>query len=245
MMKKIVDNSDQSFNTSNLLKALSAEDMALLKPHLKRVEVTEKSILCKPRDAVEYAYFPCGPTLISFMVLLEDAREVETVLIGREGAVGGIVSHGRLPAYCQIVVQYPGPAFRISCLELEKAKLRSPSLHRFFARYADCLMAQLFQSVACNATHTIEQRAAKWVLASHDRTNDLVMSLTQEHLAGLLGVGRSYVSRVMGRLKAQGAVKIARGEVVITDITKMKKISCDCNELVEHHFEEVLAGVYP
>lgn len=230
---------------SNLLSALSDADIRLLLPYLEEVMIDARAVLCKSGDPVQYAYFPCGSTLISYMVMLADGREVETVLIGREGAVGGIVSQGRLPAYCQMVVQFAGPALRISCAEMEKAKEKSSSLHHFFARYADCLMAQMFQSIACNATHTIEQRAAKWIAASHDRTKDPVLRLTHEHLANLLGVGRSYASRVLGKLQGQGTLKTSRGAVMISDIKKLEAVSCDCNELVQQHFDEVLAGTYP
>ena len=39
----------------------------------------------------------------------EDGRDVETILVGREGAVGGIVSQGYLPAYTRICVKFGGP----------------------------------------------------------------------------------------------------------------------------------------
>lgn len=235
----------QAIAGSNLLKALRPEDLALLTPHLYLVNLRGRFVLYEAGDAVEYTYFPCGPSLVSFMVELEDARGIETILIGREGAIGGIVSHGHLPAYCRIVVQFPGPALRISCSDLEAAKKQSASLNHFFMRYADCLLAQMFQSVACNATHTIEQRAAKWLVAAHDRTGASEMPLTQDHLARLLGVGRSYVARVMGKLKTDGAIHSVRGNMTLSDIDKLKKISCACNDLVRAHFDEVLSGIYP
>ncbi|MEH2494340.1 hypothetical protein V1294_000819 [Bradyrhizobium sp. AZCC 1678] len=37
-------------------------------------------------------HFPCGPSLVSYRVANEGGRDVETILIGREGAVVGIVS---------------------------------------------------------------------------------------------------------------------------------------------------------
>ena len=39
---------------------------------------------------------------MSYVVPNEDGRDVETFLVGREGAVGGIVSEGYLPAYTRI-----------------------------------------------------------------------------------------------------------------------------------------------
>lgn len=230
---------------NNLLSSLHENDLAMLRPHFKVLNLSYGQVLYEPGDSVQYAYLPCGNTLISFVVPLADARGVETAMVGREGAVGGIVSQGRLPAYCRSVVQYPGLAIRIESVELEKAKNASISLRHFFARYADCLLAQIFQAVACNATHTIEQRTAKWLLAAVDRTGAHEVPLTQEQLAGMLGVGRSYVSRVMAGLKSQGIIEIRRGRLVIHKLEQLKKHACQCNVLTQNHFHEVLAGVYP
>ena len=230
---------------SDLLGALRDSDIALLVPHLKYKDLEKDMVLCEPGDRVQYAYFPCGTTLISLRVFLEDDRGVEAVVIGREGAAGGIVSQGHLPAYCQFLVQSSGPALYISCADLERAKEKSMTLHHFFARYADCLLAQMFQAVACNATHTIEQRAAKWIAAAHDRTGDDSMTLTQDNLATLLGVGRSYVAKVMSGLKKNGALETSRGQLTIRDPKKLKKLACGCDDMVRSHFQDVLGGIYP
>jgi CRP-like cAMP-binding protein len=236
---------DHGLSNSNLLDNLHAPDKLLLQPYTKLLQVRRGEVLYEPGDIVKYAYFPCGSTLISFLVLLDDARGVETALVGREGAVGGIVSEGRLPAYCRAVVQFPGPVLQVESARLEEAKSRSLALRHFFGRYADCLLAQVFQSVACNATHTIEQRTAKWLLAVMDRTGNHVLPLTQDQLSGMLGVGRSYVARVLSRMKALGIVESLRGTLLIHEMEKLKTLSCNCNGLIRSHFNEVLSGVYP
>ncbi len=247
MGKKLAGNSQNIVDyikESALLSALKDSDIALLIPHLKIKNTEKDQILCEPGDTVEYAFFPCGPTLISFRVFLEEDRGVEAVIIGREGAAGGIVSQGNLPAYCQFLVQSPGMTLYISCADLERAKEKSMTLHHFFVRYADCLLAQMFQAVACNATHTVEQRAAKWLTAAHERTGEDVLPLTQDNLATLLGVGRSYVAKVMSSLKSNGAVEISRGKLTLRDTRKLKKLSCSCDDLVHSHFADVLPGSY-
>lgn len=235
----------ESAPPNNLLRALHQDDLVLLQPHLESQRVEVGRVLFEPGDQVRYVYFPCGPTLISFMVLLEDGRGIETAMVGREGAVGGIVSQGRLPAYSRTVVQFPGPLLRMGALELEQAKTRSPSLRHLFARYADCLMAQVFQSVACNAAHSIEQRTAKWLIAALDRTGDHDVPLTQEQLASMLGVGRSYISRVIKQLKDRGILETRRGGVRVTQAGGLDRIACGCNRAVRSHFDDVLRGVYP
>ena len=73
---------------NNLLRALRPADYELLKPHLTQWTGAANHLLYNPGDNVEVIYFPCGPSLASFLVPSEEGRDVETVLIGREGAVG-------------------------------------------------------------------------------------------------------------------------------------------------------------
>jgi len=238
------DGIERPFN--NLLRRLSASDFALIAPHLVHEEAQAGDLLYNPGDDVEIVHFPCGPSLASFIVPNEDGRDVETILVGREGAVGGIVSQGYLPAYTRIMIKFGGPFVRLPIGKLDAAKTRSATLRNVFARYADCMLAQIFQSTACNAIHSIEQRTAKWILSAMERTNgDNVVPLTHEQLATLLGVGRSYTSRVMQRFKAEGVLETRRGSIAIRNREALRIRACLCNESVKNHFEEVLRGVYP
>lgn len=230
---------------SNLLQILKPADRALLFDKLQQINVAAGDVLYEPGDDVKYVHFPEGPTLISFMVAFEDGNSAECALIGREGAVGGIVSRGHLPAYSRTVVQYPGTLLRMDTSHLQAAKEQSPALDALFARYADCLLAQIFQSVACSAAHSIEQRTARWLLSAQDRTGDDKVPITQQRLADLMGVGRSYISRVMTGLKAAGAITVAQGQVTIADRPRLDGHACTCNEAVRSHFDRVLRKVYP
>ena len=235
---------ERPFN--NLLRRLNGADFALIEPHLAATEAGPNDLLYSPGDDVEIVHFPCGPSLVSYMVPNEDGRDVETILIGREGAVGGIVSQGFLPAYTRIMVKFAGPFVRLPVSRLDAAKSNSPTLRNVFARYADCMLAQIFQSTACNAIHSIEQRTAKWIISAMERTDgDEVVPLTHEQLATLLGVGRSYTSRVMQTFKAEGILETRRGSILVRNTEALRVRSCLCNEAVKTHFDEVLRGVYP
>ena len=238
------DGADRPDN--NLLRRLSRSDFALIAPHLVQEEADASHLLYNPGDDVEIVHFPCGPSLASYLVSNEDGRDVETILVGREGAVGGIVSEGYLPAYTRIIVKFGGPFVRLHVGRLDAAKTRSLTLRNVFARYADCMLAQMFQSTACNAIHSIEQRTAKWIISAMERTgSDGVVPLTHEQLATLLGVGRSYASRVIQTFKAGGVVETRRGSILVRDAEALRARACLCNESVKNHFEEVLRGVYP
>lgn len=232
--------------SNNLLRRLNEADYALIAPHLMSEEAAANDLLYNPGDDVQVVHFPCGPALATFLVPNEDGRDVETILVGREGAVGGIVSKGFLPAYTRIAVKFGGPFARIHVGKLEAAKSRSSTLRNIFARYADCMLAQIFQSTACNAIHSIEQRTAKWILAAMERTGDAnSVPLTHEQLATLLGVGRSYTSRVIQSFKAEGILDTRRGSILVRYRDGLKLRACLCNDAVKSHFEEVLRGVYP
>lgn len=231
--------------SSNLLRALRSEDAELIRPLAEPWHGELGATLFEPGDTVRFVYFPCDASMISYLVVLDDGRALETALIGREGAAGGIVSQGRLPAYAKAEVQFPGPFLRIELERLEQAKAKSLTLRHLFTRYADCLMAQVFQAVACNAAHSIQQRTAKWLIAAIERTGSTQLSLTQEHLAVMLGVGRSYISRVVASMKQRGLIDTRRGMLVVRDVDDMRAVACSCNECVRRHFDDVLRGVYP
>ncbi|MBW8752851.1 MAG: Crp/Fnr family transcriptional regulator [Sphingomonadales bacterium] len=230
---------------SNLLAALRPKDRALLEPLMTECDLSAGETIYEPGEVVRHAYFPRGAALAVFLVLMENGDVVETTMVGREGAIGGIVSQGSVPCYARSCVMHEGGFYRIATADLERVKEQSPQIRHLFARYADCMMAQVFQAVACNASHTIEQRAAKWLCAALERTGKDEISMTQEQLAAMMGIGRSYASRVVQRFKADKIIQTRRGGLKVLDSQKLYERACSCNELVKRHFNTVLKGVYP
>ena len=236
---------DLPWQQNNLLKILNDGDRGLIAPYFKPLAAQNNLPLYNQGQQVDTVYFPCGATLVSFMIDMDDGRTIETTMVGREGAVGGIVSHGKLPAYTRIMVQFGGDFITLPLPVLEAAKLKSRSLDALFSRYADCMMAQMFQATACNATHSIEQRTCKWINAAVERTNSEEVPLTQDRLSAMLGVGRSYISRVIKTLKRDNILKVKRGKIIISNRQALLSRACHCNEAIKDHFEIVLSGVYP
>jgi CRP-like cAMP-binding protein len=232
--------SENEYCANRLLLALGRKDRALIEPHLALRLVGRGQVLFEPGEDIETTYFPCRGTMGSLLVVSADGREVEAATIGCEGAIGGIVSAGHKPAFGRAVIQIGGPAFCVPTARLEEVKLRSPVFHDLFSRYADVLLAQMMQSVACNALHSIEARCSRWLLSTQDRVGLAAIPLTQEALAEMLGVQRTTVTAVAQALQGRGLIRYARGRVEILNREGIEDIACECYAAVEDHFGRLL-----
>ncbi|HTW33488.1 MAG TPA: Crp/Fnr family transcriptional regulator [Rhizomicrobium sp.] len=228
-----------------MLDSLSPRDRHILTPDLRPLTLDRGDVLLEPGEDVVQIYFP-GPGTIAALVLhLHDGKSAEAAMIGMEGAIGGIISNGDKPAFAHGVAEIAGPALRLSTDALEDAKQRSPSLRDHFARYADCLLAQVLQSVACNAVHDFDARLARWLLATQDRCGKNNLKVTQDFIADMLGVRRPYATRIAGQLEQTGSIHRGRGTITIVDRARLERQACECYGYLRNHFERLLPGVYP
>src|SRR5690349_18138403 len=104
---------------NRLLAALSESDLEMLLPSLILQECAAGKILQESGTDVFYAWFPLDSAAASFVVAADSNHMVDAALNGREGAVGGLVSAGRLPAFARSHVQFGGQFLRISLSALE------------------------------------------------------------------------------------------------------------------------------
>jgi CRP-like cAMP-binding protein len=232
-------NLDAAFAGNRLLATLSADERALLEPAVELVELSGGDSVLSVGEVTRHGLFPFNGLMVSLRRELSGCRSVEVAAIGREGAVGGIVSCGSAPAFTQAVVQLPGSAALIPMKVLEKAKQESAHVRNLFCRYSDALLSQVMQSVACNAFHPIEARAARWLLHAQDRASSDRLELTQESLAGLLGVQRTTVNAVARVLQEQELITYRRGAIQVIDRAGLRRVSCDCYAAIEDHFHAV------
>jgi CRP-like cAMP-binding protein len=222
---------------------MKPHDRALLEPNLEPVELRRGNVLFESGEDVNTTYFPMAGSMIALVLAMQDDRVIEVATIGQEGAVGGIVSAGHKPAFARMVVEIGGHGLQIETTQLEEAKTKSHSLRDLFSRYADVLLAQTLQSVACNALHTIEQRCSRWLLATQDRVPTRDLPLTQEFLAELLGVQRTTISAAAQALQRKGLIHYRRGQITIADRVGLEEAACECYAAVERHFRSVLPDV--
>lgn len=233
------------WTTNQILRLLPTAGLDAIIPWLDQVELSQGESLFEAGDDLTHAYFPLSGMVVGLILPMSDGRALEAATIGREGVVGGIVSIGHKPAFARGLVQLPGQVARISLPRLEAARRSVPKLHDIFARYTDCLVAQVLQSVGCASVHPLEARYARWLLTMHDRVGHPELPLTQEALAEKFGVARTYLTRIAGALHRRGAISYNRGLIHIDNRVVLEESACECYNVVRGHFERMLPGVYP
>ncbi|MCW3798058.1 Crp/Fnr family transcriptional regulator [Sphingomonas sp. BN140010] len=231
---------DAAFAGNRLLASLSAAERELLAEHMTVISLEPGERVLTAGGLVDRSLFPFDGLMVSMITELSGGRSVEVASIGKEGAVGGMVSSGVAPAFTNAVVQIGGRAASIPMAVLQSAKQASPHLQELFCRYGDALLAQVMQSVACNSFHPIEARAARWLLHAQDRVGGDRLALTQESLASLLGVQRTTVNAVARVLGEQGLIANRRGAIQVVDRDGLEAAACECYARVEGHFGAIL-----
>jgi CRP-like cAMP-binding protein len=236
----MVDDSIRPKIGNRVLAALPADVWQEFKPHIKLIDLAPGQVLCPPGKPQTDTFFPLTGTIVAVLVVLRDGKAVEATMIGREGVIGGIVTGPQHPSFAKPIAQIPGRCAFIATSRVQDAKERSAPLRDLFARYADALLAQVLQSVVCNAFHPMQQRLARRLLAAQDRVGSNELPLTQDYLAQMLGVHRSTVIRVVRPLQDDGIIQFMRGHITVLNRAKLEKASCECNAAIAKHFERVL-----
>jgi CRP-like cAMP-binding protein len=176
--------------------------------------------------AIDAIWFPLSGIVSTLRPLQGDAN-VEVDAAGAEGFLGIELVLGSRRCSDTWLVQSPGRFARLDAAIFLEALERDPGLRDAARRYITAVFAVRGQWVACNARHTIEQRLAKWLLATRDRVGDEIQ-ITQDVVAMMLGVRRASVVTVLGRFVDDGLVGHGYARVRILDDSRLEAVSCRC-----------------
>ncbi len=198
-----------------------------LRPLLKLTLLTKDDYLYQQDDRVDFIYFP-ETAVISEFQMLADGRTIEVAVTGAEGAVGISSVWGTSPAVNCAQVCVGGTAYKIETDVLERELTYSRPLQRWLHDQINSYIKQISQKVICNTHHAVEERFCTWLLMLQDRSKKNKFNLTQEYIAGVLGVYRPSVTCMAKSLREKNAIDYVRGQIFISDRNKLKKMSCAC-----------------
>lgn len=229
---------------NRLLAALAPHDSGRLIPHLKEVHLDRGRVLVEAGERIDQVYFPLGG-LVSLVSLQEDGGSVETGAVGCEGVVAIDCLLGDRISYNRALVQLPGKAQCMPASPFLEVWETSRSFRQMIMAYNHAFATLVFQSVACNISHSAEVRLARWILMCVDRCGDgETVALTHEYLADMLGVGRPTITVVARTLQAAGLIRYSRGVITVLDRAGLEAASCECYWKVRETFERVLPGSF-
>jgi len=195
------------------------------------VTVETGIVLNEPGIEPDRIWFP-HTGMVSLLAVMTDGKAVETATVGREGVVGAMAGLGVHIPLTRAVIQVRLVASRIATASFRRAVQASPVLREMIVRYNDLLLGQVQVTAACNALHPIQKRLARWILQTRDRIDTDIVPLTQELLSEMLGVRRSSVSEIAGRLQATGLIRYSRGSIEILNRRALEAASCECYAVI-------------
>ena len=189
--------------------------------------MVETGSLCLPGSEIDCVWFPTT-AILSVVAILATGQEVEACTIGHESAYGLLNALGSPIALDRVFAQVPGAAIKLPASRLKAAAALSINITDLIVRHAQANVAQIQQSVACNALHGVEARLCRWLLMTQDRSRSDRLPLTQEFLGFMLGVQRTTVTGVARELQAAGLIRYSRGQIEILDRNGLKAGACEC-----------------
>jgi CRP-like cAMP-binding protein len=209
----------------NLLLA-AAPNHAVIARLATRLTLQSETTFYEAGATITHYVFPVNG--ITSTVMEMDGSTVEVGTVGPEGMVGLPALLGVPTTSARMFTQSVCTIDRIAVDDLDQAMENDPALRMLLLRYTEAYLEELAQSVACNRLHTLEERCARWLLLTHDRTGTDEMKLKQRFMSYMLGVHRPAVSLAAGALQKAGIISYSRGTIRILDRPALEAVSCGC-----------------
>ena len=232
-----------SWPRNRLLLALPAGNLKRLMPLLEPIPCQSGLVLLDADSSLDYVFFP-DSGVVSVVAVYENGNTIEMVTIGREGCTGFQAILGDRESSVRFLVQIPGSAAKISRPDLMRAMGSMPFFRNLMYAYVHAFLEQVLVSGACNGTHSLKERLARWLLMMHDRSDGDTLHITQNLLAQMLGVQRPTVTNAIRELERGRVIATGRQQVTILDREKLMKVTCECYQLVRKRIAFHLPGTY-
>jgi CRP-like cAMP-binding protein len=213
-----------------ILDRLSPHEREDLLSHMSVYIEEEGSVLRARNRPIDAVHFPID-AVYSVVVELSQGHTYEVDVIGRAGVVGAEIAIGAEIASRTVLCQAGGRVAKLQCERFIDAIGQN---RPFLVAVRESLRWQWFdsqQTVACNFTHTIEQRAARWILMTQDQIGREHFPLRAEFLSIMLGVTAAMVRDPLAVLVHLGCICYADDYVTVVSREALREHACECYDL--------------
>jgi CRP-like cAMP-binding protein len=229
-------------NQNRILAALTAAEFERIAPQLNRVVLPLGQMLYQPGSPLQSAYFPTT-AVVSLHCVLESGASAETAAVGSEGMVGISLFMGGDTTPSTATVQMAGHGYSLETSLLKGEFDRAGSMQRLLLRYTEALIAQTTQTAVCNRHHSVQQQICRWLLSTLDRVGSREIVVTQEMIAGALGVRRESVTDAAAALQRAGVIRYRRGHISVLERSGLQTGVCECYSVVKHEMGRLFSEV--
>ena len=229
---------EQSSVRNRLLRAMSADDFALLAPHLQHCQAKKGAVLFEPNVPIETVWF-MESGIGSIVTTSPEGLKAENGLFGRDGfgPVAVIMGSDRSPH--QGMVQLNDDCLKMPAARLIEAVDKSANLRNLLLRYAQVLSIQTAYTALSNAVHPIDERLARWILMCNDRM-DGDLPLTHEFMSIMLAVRRPSVTTALHVLEGNGFIRAERGCIIVRNRAALEEFAGDSYGEPEREYERLI-----
>lgn len=227
---------------NHLLAALPTEIFERIAPYLELIKLPLGEVLYESGDQLQHVYFLTS-AIVSLNYLMENGASAEIAGVGNEGVLGVSILMGGNTTTSRASVHTAGHGYRLKRHLMMTEFNRGGPMMALMLRYTQALMTQISQTAVCNRHHAVEQQLCRWLLLTLDRlpTNELIM--TQELIAGMLGVRREGITEAAGNLQRAGFISYRRGHITVIDRSGLETRSCECYGVVKNEFHRLLSDL--
>lgn len=224
---------------NRILQSLPERSRARILSHCSAVDLPVGTVLSQAGTQRRGVHFP-ETAVISTLSTFSDGATIEVANVGLEGCTGISLTLGTSVELNTDVVQVAGRARMMDAKTFTGLKSSLPDFETALFGALQGVFYQVMVSGACNATHSTTERLARWLLTMCDRSPRQEIDLTQEFLAGILGVRRATVSEASARLRDEGLIVNGRGKMRVVDPAGLRRKSCECYDLVRNAYDRLL-----
>jgi CRP-like cAMP-binding protein len=227
--------------TNQLLASLPPDVAEILQSRIEAVDLAAGEMLYEAGVILRHVYFPVT-AVVSLVSPLLDGACAEVAVVGREGVAGVCAFMGGGKALSSAVVQRSGSAWRMSARDIADLARDVEPVMQQLLRYTQALFTQMAQTSACHQHHALAPQLCRWLLQHLDRQVGDEMRVTQERIAGMLGVRRESVTEAALQLQRDGLICYSRGRLKVLDRHGLEEHSCECYGVVEQAYEHLRCG---
>jgi len=211
---------------------------------LELVPLQKGDVISSHGAASDHIYF-LNSGVCALQLPAEDERFITVGMIGNEGLAP--LSSFKFSAFSpfDIVVNFPGTAFRLPAGIFNEIKDRDKIIADVVQQFSHVLMLQISHTSLTNAVNSVEVRLGRWLLMLQDRLWGNRIETTHSFLGLFMGVRRASVTTALHSLEGMHLIRSNRAVVEIRDRQALKAFVGNSYGQPEREYAQLVKDMMP